>query len=455
MLQKKKLTLAVALAAAVAAPSAFATTGYFSHGYSMKEKGMAGASFAYSQDALAAAMNPAGMVMAGGRADLGVALFSPSPRSYTTTGSSGGACFAPGQCAFTVGPQTIESDNDFFLIPQFGYNWMLDAVSSVGVSIYGNGGMNTEYQGGTATLCPTGDCPPGGGGATSPVTLPGTFGGGTTGVDLSQLFINVTYARKITPASAWGVSAIFAYQRFKAEGLANFAPYSTDPANLTNRGYDSSVGFGAKVGVQGEVAPGVSLGAAYQSEMKMDEFDKYKGLFAEQGGFDIPATAGAGVAWKVTPASVLTFDIQRIWYSKVNSVGNPMNPALTNCAMGVVSNCLGGSNGPGFGWKDINVYRLGYQWQMGPDWTWRVGYIKNDQPIPRTEVLFNILAPGVQEQHFTFGFTKKMGKTNELTFAAMYSPEEKVSGPNPLDPGQTIELKMRQYELGVAWSWLF
>jgi hypothetical protein len=50
-----------------------------------------------------------------------------------------------------------------------------------------------------------------------------------------------------------------------------------------------------------------------------------------------------------------------------------------------------------------------------------------------------------------------MDKNSEFTFAAMYSPEEKVSGPNPLEaPGaQTIELKMKQYELGVAWGWKF
>jgi hypothetical protein len=50
-----------------------------------------------------------------------------------------------------------------------------------------------------------------------------------------------------------------------------------------------------------------------------------------------------------------------------------------------------------------------------------------------------------------------MDKNSEFTFAAMYSPEEKASGPNPLEaPGaQTIELKMKQYELGVAWGWKF
>ncbi len=428
MLQKKKLALAVALATAVAAPGAFATTGYFAHGYSMKEKALAGTGVAYAQDALAAATNPAGMVMVGSRADVGIALFSPD-REYTT--SSG----IPFSAVNPVSGGTEDSEKTNFFIPQFGYNMMLDSERSLGFSLYANGGMNTRYENADtfyATLAGGSD--------------------GTTGVDLSQLFFAFTYSQKITKTSSWGVTPIIAYQRFKAYGLQAFdnLMFSTSPGNVTNRGYDDSWGLGVKVGIQGEVAPGVSLGASYQTETKMSKFDKYKGLFAEGGDFDIPASANAGLAWKVMPGHVLTLDVGRIWYSKVKSVGNPGPRNMADAT----ARPLGSSDGMGFGWDDINVYRLGYQWQTG-DWTWRVGYIQNDQPIPSSEVLFNILAPGVQEQHFTFGFTKSMGKDSELSFAAMYSPAETVRGSNPFDPGQTIELKMKQYELGVAWGMKF
>jgi long-chain fatty acid transport protein len=453
---KRNVVLALAVAAAVAAPGAFATTGYFSHGYSIKEKGLAGGGSAYAQDSLAAATNPAGMVTVGNRMDLGASLFSPI-RSYTSTGGPSNAC-APTGCTFSIGPQTIDSDNELFLIPHFGRNWMLDPNSSVGISVYGNGGMNTEYKGGTATFFVP---PPG---PNTFVTAPGTFGGGmmgdsTAGVDLMQLFINGSYSRKMTPTSSWGASLIFAYQRFKATGLSAFGGYSSDPSNLSDNGYDSSTGFGAKLGVQGEVSPGVTLAASYQSEIGMGELDKYKGLFAEGGGFDIPATANIGLAVKLAANSVLTFDMQKIWYSKVNAVGNPFSNLLTGCTPGATggtgSGCLGASGGGGFGWEDISVYRIGYEWQSNPAWTWRVGFAQNDQPIPSSEVVFNILAPAVQEQHLTFGFTNQVSKASEFNFAFMYSPEEKVSGANPLDPAQTVELKMKQYELGASWGWKF
>ena len=55
---RQKLLTGAVIALAFPA-SAWATNGYFSHGTSVAEKGLAGAGAAYSQDTLAAANNPA------------------------------------------------------------------------------------------------------------------------------------------------------------------------------------------------------------------------------------------------------------------------------------------------------------------------------------------------------------------------------------------------------------
>jgi long-chain fatty acid transport protein len=223
--------------------------------------------------------------------------------------------------------------------------------------------------------------------------------------------------------------------------------FSSDPANLTDNGYDDSFGYGAKAGVQAEVIPGLTLGASYQTKMEMEEFDKYKGLFAEQGDFDIPSTWTIGAAFKINPQSVVTLDIQEIKYTDVNSVSNPfVAPPVA---------FLGDDNGAGFGWEDIMVYKLGYQLATSPTMTWRVGYSQNDQPIPSSEVLFNILAPGVIEQHYTAGLTWTVNPKSELDVAVMYAPEETVSGGNPLSPGQNIDLTMKQWEIEVNWGMKF
>ena len=235
---------------------------------------------------------------------------------------------------------------------------------------------------------------------------------------------------------------------------------SNDPESLTNNGHEQAFGAGLKIGVTGEVTPKFSLGASYQSEINMQEFDDYSGLFAKSGDMDVPATASIGLAFKPTTGSALLFDVQRIWYSKVDAIGNPMFPAFGICAMRTTPtspSCLGGSDGIGFGWEDVTVYRLGYQWATGGDWTWRAGFATFDQPIPESEVLFNILATGVLEDHFTFGFSKGLNGGSAIDLSFMYAPNVKVRGPNPLEaPGaQEIEIEMKQFSATVNWSKTF
>jgi len=441
----KMRVLALAIAAGMALPgTALATNGYFSHAYSVKAGGVAGAGIAHSWDTMDAAINPANMVEVGNQIDLGINWFSPI-RSYTVEGMPTGF---PG--TFGLVPGSFDSSNENFFIPNFGWNMMIDEVSSVGVSIGGNGGMNTEYKD-VSVPTPMG-----------PFEV-GTYGGGTVpggnpvaGVDLMQLFVAPTYARKLTDNFKIGLTAMFVAARFKATGLPAFGGFSTDPTSLTDNGYETSYGFGGKIGATWDINEMFSLGGYYQSKVSMDEFDKYKGLFAEQGAFDVPATYGIGAALKPSKQHTVLFDVQRIDYSDVASISNPLLPNLGMCMMGMASSCLGGDDGSGFGWEDMTVYKLGYQYDAG-DWQARVGFSSGDQPIPESEVLFNIIAPAVMEDHYTLGFTKKISDKSDLDFAFMYAPTVKVKGANPLEaPGaQNIEIQMKQYQFGVNYSWKF
>lgn len=483
----KKSLLAIAVSGVIASPAVNATNGYFSHGYSTKEKGLAGAGTAYSQDAMAAATNPAGMAFVGERMDLGLQLFSPSSRGYTVTGTPPGAapppngilglpvvgaggCQAPFgstpgicQAPFSVNTGSVESENDFFLIPHFAYNWQLDEGSTAGISVYGNGGMNTEYKSGSAIL-PNRNDP-----NFSITELPGTYGDGTAGVNLAQLFVNVSLSKIIEPKHAVGASLVLAGQRFMAQGLQNFGSLSLDEDNLSGNRKSDSYGVGLKFGYQGEVSEGVRVGLAYQSKVSMTNFDEYKGLFAEGGDFDIPSTYNVGISVDVGPSGVIVADIQRINYSDVAAISNPisnltdgscfdaLNNTLTNGVQSAAgAGCLGGSNGGGFGWEDMTIIKIGYQFDVGDKNTFRVGYSHADQPIPDSETLFNILAPAVIEDHFTAGWTMKVGADQEFNLSAMYAPNNSVKGANPFDGGATqIEIEMSQWDVQAGWAWKY
>lgn len=441
MQSKTSVRVVIAAMTCVVAMQARATDGYFQHGYGIISKGMGGASTALANDTFGGATNPAKMVFVGNRVDAGLDLFSPlrsAERSGSAIGIDGSA----------------DSDSNYFLVPEFGYNKLIDPNLSLGVSVYGNGGMNTNYPGGQI---------PNGSGCSSFNPSPGPYnllcGTGRLGVDLIQLIVAPTLSYKLSDNNAIGVAPLFGFQRFKIDGAQAFAGFSTSPNDVSNRGYDTASGVGLRVGWFGRASDTLSFGAAYSTKVNMSKFDKYKGLFAEEGDFDMPANYNAGVAAKLTPKTTLALDYQRINYSDVKSVGNPSS-LLVQCAFGgVTSACLGGSNGAGFGWRDVNVWKLGVEYQYDNRLTLRGGYNHTDNPIRAQDVTINILAPGVVQDHLTLGLTYAMAGGGELSFAYMHAFSNSVSGPsffnNFTPPGvsagnETIE--MHQNAIGIAYG---
>jgi len=116
---------------------------------------------------------------------------------------------------------------------------------------------------------------------------------------------------------------------------------------------------------------------------------------------------------------------------------------------------LGASAGAGFGWDDMTIVKVGYEWLASGNTTYRLGISNGSQPIPNSEVLFNLLAPAVIETHITGGFTMPVSSNSEFSFAAMYGLKNSVTGPNPFDPGQTIKIEMYQYEFQATYSMMF
>ncbi len=450
---KKQIFLAAAVVVLALPGTASATNGYISHGYGAKSKAMAGAGTALVLDTINGATNPATMVHLGGRTDFGAALFSPR-RRYTADNNG----YRPGDPgppfpSFPAG--TYDSDKEYFLIPNFGYSRMLDNESSIGISVYGSGGMNTEYP--NAVFAPfnpvdpaTGQAIPGAPVASSPA-----------GVDLAQLLIGVSYSQKLNDQHSLGILPIFAVQRFKAYGLEPFMGFSESPRHVTNNGYDISYGGGLRLGWFGQLTDQISAGAYYQTKLWMSNFDDYKGLFAEQGDFDLPAQFSLGIAFKAAPTLTLAFDIQHIRFSEISSVSNKHDiPFFDYSAMATVGRptprtLLGTSDGIGFGWDDMTVGKLGAAWDFRPDMTLRAGYSHANQAIPSTQGLFNIIAPAVITDHITFGLTWQTETNSDLNFSFMYALNEEVSGSNPNVGPQTGSIEMEQYELEVSWGMRF
>jgi long-chain fatty acid transport protein len=406
--------------------SASATEGYFQHGYGARNKALGGAGAADSRDSTAVSLNPAGLVHVENEFTAAISAFSPR-REFEGGPTGGFPTFTPAG--------TVESDSNWFAIPNLSASYRLAPnpfVDVIGFSVYGSGGMNTDYPG-VARAGPPG-------------TPSGIFFGGPLGVDLQQALISVAFAKTIAPGVSVGVAPIIARQQIKLRGLDLFTLGSSDPGYVTDNGTDVTWGAGVRGGVEWAVTPSVRLGVSGNSPIWSKEFDKYRGLFAEQGDFDIPASIQAGIAVDVTPNLTFLADYRHIWFGSVASIANPS----TNAAL------LGSDNGPGFGWDDVDVVKLGVEWRSSPTLTLRAGYSYATNPISSRDVQFNILAPAVVQHHITAGFEYKVDKAWSVEFAGLYAPEETTSGYEipPGNPGHAIDISMYQFEatLGVKYK---
>ena len=414
----KKMFLVLLVMFGFTIQTVFATDGYYRHGYGIKYSALAGSGVAVSLGSLGAITNPASISNLNSGFEINVSYFSPD-RYYEVGGNPSGF---PG--TFGLMPGKVVSDQKGFVFPTLGGNMKLTDKISVALSLYGNGGMNTNYPAMTF-----GD-----------PTSPGT------GVNIEQMFGNLTFAYKLSDKHSIGAAGIVGWQRFAAKGLVAFSMFSSDPAALTGNEFSTALGFGFKVGYQGKWTDDLSFGAAFQSKIYMSEFERYAGLFAQAGDFDVPANWQAGFAF--TPGDwKFMFDAKQIFYGDVKSIANPMLPNLQTAL-------LGQEEGAGFGWKDIIIMKFGLMYSGFCGWDLMAGYSVGQNPISKDNVMFNILAPAVIENHITLGISKDIAKNHEITVAFMYAFEKAITGPNQLDAPnqQTIEIGMKQWQVEVGYA---
>ena len=113
------------------------------------------------------------------------------------------------------------------------------------------------------------------------------------------------------------------------------------------------------------------------------------------------------------------------------------------------------------GWRDVTVTKIGASYAYTDSLTLRAGYNHSTQPIPKSETLFNMIAPGVVQDHLTLGATWTLSDKSELSFAYMHAFENSVKGSGSIPPGNppigfgggNANLKMYEDSIGVAYGW--
>lgn len=459
---------ALTAALALTQTPAFATNGYFLPGAGIRSQGMGGVGIAYGRDSLSIAANPANVTKTGMRGDMGMAVFNPE--RHAKVGVSAGELALAEAPAGTNPVQSIspfafdgasESDAKYFLVPEMGFTMPLTERISVGMAVTGNGGMNTTYPENFFSYTPFDPDKP--------------AKDSKIGVDMMQLLVPITVGYKVNDDHAIGAALVLAETRFRAYGLEaflhfdefNIAPITSDPDHLTGQGFDYSYGAGVKLGWQGEFLDDkLTVGLVYSSRTYMTKFDKYRGLFAEQGDFDIPENYGVGIAFKPVKNLIIAADVVRINYNDIASIGN-RGPGTSPLPYGVdpnpqrgipsfddTSKELGNEDGMGFGWENQTVYKLGVQYGVNNRLLLRAGYNYGASPISNDQLTFNVLAPATVERHYSVGFTYRANENLEVTGTYMYAAANNQLSPLRQNVVAAAEAGMHQNVFGLNLSWV-
>lgn len=389
------------LASLGAAAPAVAADGYFLIGYGPRQKALAGAGAADSRDAMALSVNPAGIVGLERQFQLGMTAIV-ADRGYVATGPTR-----------IVAPGDVRSGRPLFPVPNNGYVQPIDETSAWGVASYANGGINTSYSFWNFKA-PYG----------------GPLGGGFAGVDLQQGFTSVGYAKRFATALgavSIGVAPTIAVQMINLQGLKLFAPYSSNMYELSDMAYDWSFGGGVRVGLEWRVTDALRFGFAGSTPMFMTPFGKYSGLFTQAGGFDIPASLQAGLAYDLLPNLTIMADWRHIFYSAVPTLGNPANPTTRFS--------LGGPSAPGFDWTDTDSASFGAEWRATPSLTLRGGYHYSSNPLRGRSVTVNILAPIINKHHVAGGLNYQITRNSSIDFTTVYAFKNSFTGQESLPQG--------------------
>lgn len=413
--------------------SAFAGGGYFALGYGHLGKQMSGAVTAVAGDAFAGASNPAKLTSTGNRLELGLEFLNPR-RKIKRTGAIGAA---------SIYNLASTSRNPFYVVPDFAFVRQVREDLALGVAVYANGGLNSEYTKTTGVA----------GSNSNPQACgnrPGNFltGCGHVGFDLSQLIVAPTLAWEWRSGYSLGIAPLFAAQRFEAFGLQGFAAVSKYPDKLTNNSHEIAYGAGVRVGWYGQLSDRLALGLAYSTKIYMQKFDRYRGLFA-QGTFDIPANYSIGFALTPTTDWLISVDVQRIEYGEVKSIANGVLNSLVPGGP-----LMGTADGSGFAWsRNQTNYKLGFSYRATNQLTLRGGYEYGRRPnkddIDAASIGVIVPSP-VHRASIGLTWQSQISGNFHLGYGRYF--KSNYSGPSAIFPGATESVKGSGNVLHFAWS---
>ncbi len=232
-------------------------------------------------------------------------------------------------------------------------------------------------------------------------------------IGLQRYVVAPSYVHAFGPSGSVGVTAVLAYQRFASLGLGAM-PLQEAMPYWNGLGSETSYGAGVRLDVENALSERLSWSASYQSQVDMDAFKNYRGVYAEPGQFDIPASAGFGLSYALT--RILSFDVgvQRVMYSGVKPFTSSALPTRFLALLGTGAS-------PEFAWKDLDVYSAGWTLHHASFGELELRYTTRQQPLPTSRVLERALGTDPSDHAIALGYARAIGRHASLSLQTVYS----------------------------------
>lgn len=356
--------------------------GFYAIGYGTQSIGMGGVGQAVAQDTLIAASNPAGMVWLKSRIDLGAGWVRLGQSTTLSQSPIPGA------------NQRYRSNRSFFY-PELGVNWKTGPCVAWGVSLYQKGAFDVRYR--------------------RPLL---TEGKASARGLYRQYFLSPSWSCRPLDALSLGVALNIAWGTVAFNGLENLSTLSDDPDHLSGGSKDTIWGLGLTLGWMGQFLERLRLGLSYQTRTWMSECKRYRGFLPDRGEIENPSTLSGGLGILMTPYLLFALDLSWIFWSDVRGFGNRSDSL----------NSYGSRGGPGFGWRDSPVAKLGISYAVDDCLTIRMGYNYCRAPVIVRNVDNNSLTLATCEHHLTIGATQAL-RLGAISFAYVHGFVNRVAGP--------------------------
>ena len=246
------------------------------------------------------------------------------------------------------------------------------------------------------------------------------------GLGLDRTFITPSLTHSVDESTSVTGSVILAQQQFATFGFGfsevpDFVPGAMPTSVNPNDYTDSSAGAGVRVAWNERLSDTVGFLGGYQSQIDMQAFQNYRGVFADPGDFDVPAVASAGLSWSPVRQHRLGFSVQRVMYSDVATFTSASLPRQ-------FLSVLGDSDSPTFSWEDLTIYGLDYTFFATPSDAFQLRYATRMQPMPSNDRLRAALESEINDHNFAFMYVRDLLGLGSVSLAASYAPSQYFLG---------------------------